>query len=283
MKNQIANYVKAGYSGLFIVSHEETRVEAELKAVAKATEFELRAWSLTTGIVDSNGEAIPETQDPLQVLGSISALPEKSILLLRDFHLFLAQPNPMLSRNLKDALAIGKSSNRVIVIVGCKLQLQPELEKEITVIEFSLPTREDLLVTLRGIADSAGIKLNGNTDKLLDAASGMTTTEAENAFALSIIETKTLSPDVIAREKSHTVRKNGLLEIVENSASLEEIGGLENLKRDLHEKRNLFSKEAREYGLPTPRGLLVLGQSYSYSYSYSGGRSMLRPYIDNNQ
>jgi SpoVK/Ycf46/Vps4 family AAA+-type ATPase len=128
------------------------------------------------------------------------------------------------------------------------------------VMEFKLPDREQLRVILEGIAESASLKLNGNTDRILDAAGGLTTTEAENAFALSVVEAKDVDPDVVAREKAHTVRKNGLLEIVEDTTTLDDIGGLENLKGTLHSMRNLFTKEARAYGLPTPRGQLYVGQ-----------------------
>jgi SpoVK/Ycf46/Vps4 family AAA+-type ATPase len=91
----------------------------------------------------------------------------------------------------------------------------------------------------------------------------MTTTEAADAFALAVVESgKTeIAPAVVAREKSNAVKKNGLLEIIEPKITLKDIGGLENLKRDLYEKRNLFTKAARDYGLPSPRPILVVGQA----------------------
>lgn len=265
MKNQIINYIRAGYPGLYITSHEEQRVESEMRAVAKDVKFQLFAWSVTDGIIkphDDPGkvESIKDTQSPDAALQEFAKLPEKSILLLRDFHMFLAEPNPLLFRLLKDTLALGKASNRVLVIVGCQLRLPPELEKEITVIEFKLPDREQLLGILEAIAAEAKVKLNGNTEKLLDAAGGLTTLEAENAFSLSVVEADDITPEVVAREKSYTVKKNGLLEIVESEVTLDQIGGLELLKADLVDQRNLFTKEAREYGLPAPRGKLVVGQ-----------------------
>jgi len=80
----------------------------------------------------------------------------------------------MIFRKIKDALALGKNSNRVIIIVGCSLRLPPELEKEITGIEYAMPTREQLMEVLETVADTNGVKLNGNTDKILDAAGGLT-------------------------------------------------------------------------------------------------------------
>lgn len=265
MRQKLLSYVRAGYAGLYITSWEEARVEAEIRAVAKERDFKLHVWSVTQGVIDvTDADApveIPDTQDPLAMLEAFTKLDEKSILVARDFHGFLADPNPLLYRKVKDALAIGKASNRVLIILGCVLKLPPELEKEVTVIEFKLPDRDQLKIVLDAIAKSAGVELNGNTDPILDAASGLTSTEAENAFALSVVEAKDILPEIVAREKAETVKKNGLLEIVSTKITLDEIGGLENLKADLFSKRNLFTKEAKEYGLPSPRPLLCVGQA----------------------
>lgn len=265
MKDQIKNYIRAGYAGLYITSHEEQRVESEMATVASETDFALFVWSVTDGIIKPDAdpgkiESFPDTNMPGAALAHIGKLPEKSILLLRDFHMFLAEPDPMLFRQLKDSLAFGKTSNRVIVIVGCQLRLPPELEKEITVLDYKLPDREQLRDILTAIASSERLKLDKTAEKILDAAGGLTTIEAENAFSLAVIESKTITPEIVAREKSYTVKKNGLLEIVENDVALDDIGGLEVLKADLLEQRNLFTKEARAYGLPAPRGKLVVGQ-----------------------
>jgi len=203
MTNQLTNYIKAGYPGLFIVSHEEQRVEAILKPVAADVQFRLFAWSITGGIVDTSNGASAGAEDPLEMLDQFNKLPEKSILLARDFHMFLADPNPLLFRKLKDSLIAGKNSNRVLIMVGCHCKLPPELEKEVTVIDFALPGRTQLLQVLETIAQSAGHTLNGNTDPILDAASGLTTIEAENAFALSFIEAGQIQPDIVAREKAN--------------------------------------------------------------------------------
>ncbi len=266
MKEKLQSYFKAGYAGLYIVSYEGQRVEAEVAAVAKALSFKFYSWTATNGVALHNGTNLELLgQDPHQpphydALNKFTTLPKKSALLLCDMHMYL-DPDPVFIRKLKDCLLLGKATNRVILILGCQLKLIPELEKEFTVIEFKLPDRDQLRVIAEGIAKSADLVLNGQTDKLLDAASGCTCIEAENAFALSVVETKDLTPDVVAREKAATLKKNGLLEIVESTVSLDDIGGLENLKKDLFTKRNLFTQEAKEYGLDTPRGLLVCGQA----------------------
>lgn len=262
MKKQIVNYVRAGYPGIYIISHEEQRVAFDMMAVAAETKFKLFYWSITEGVMNQQGEVeIADSSDPFTMLDSLPKLGEKSIILLRDFHLMLADVNPVMFRKLRDQLNIAKTENRCIVIVGCQLKLPPELEKEITVIDHKLPDRAELLHVLQTVAEQNSVTLNGHTDEVIDAAGGLTSIEAENAFALSIIEAKDVLPGIVSREKSATVRKNGLLEIVEDKITMADIGGLELLKADLHMKRNLFSKAAREYGLPTPRGQLYCGQA----------------------
>ena len=83
--------------------------------------------------------------------------------------------------------------------------------------------------------------------------------EAENAFALSVVESKAINPDDRGREKAHAIKKNGLLEIIDTTESLDSIGGLDLLKEWLLQRKDAFSKRAVEYGLPTPKGVLILG------------------------
>src|ERR1019366_8105511 len=82
---------------------------------------------------------------------------------------------------------------------------------------------------------------------------------AENASALSVVQSKAITPEIVAREKAQAVKKNGLLELIEAKESLDSIGGLDVLKEWLLKRRNAFSQRAIEYGLPTPKGLLIIG------------------------
>ena len=93
----------------------------------------------------------------------------------------------------------------------------------------------------------------------MQSALGLTTTEAENAFALSVVETKGIDHKVVAREKARTLKKNGLVEVVEATTSLDDIGGLGLLKDWLIRRGGAFSASAKAYGLPAPKGLLIVG------------------------
>jgi hypothetical protein len=261
MTDQITNYIRAGYPGIYLVSCEEARVEAELKSIAQNLEHKLYAWSISEGLVDaSDGHTVP-AQDPIQMLEAVEGLPENTMVLLKDFHQFLEDGNPVLVRRVKENLRAGKSKGKALVSVGCRLALPPELEREFVVVQFALPDKEKLGVVLDGIARSAGLAIpeNDARELLLDAACGLTSIEAENAFALSVVESGKLSAQIVAREKASEVKKGGLLEVFPVVASLEDIGGLDCLKGWLMQRRDAFGQEAKQYGLPSPKGLLIVG------------------------
>jgi AAA+ superfamily predicted ATPase len=261
MRNTIINYIRAGYPGLYLVSFEETRIEAELKAVAKALDYRLFGWSITEGLVDTADGHTRSAQDPIELMSAVDELPESTIILLKDFHQFLEDGNPVLVRKVKECLRVGKTKGRALVMVGCRLALPPELEREFVVVQFALPDKTQLGVVLDNIAGSAKLAKpeEDAREQLLDAACGLTSIEAENAFALSVVESKQLCSGIVAREKASEVKKGGLLEICALAAALEDIGGLEVLKAWLVQRRDAFGREAKAYGLPSPKGLLIVG------------------------
>ena len=261
MTSKITNYIRAGYPGIYLLSSEEARVEAELKAIAQSLEYRLYAWSVTEGLIDTSDGTAREAQGPMEVLSLLDETPENSLCVLRDFHPFLEDANPVLTRALKDRLRMGKTKGKVVIIVGCRLMLPPELEREVVVVSFSLPGKEELETVLDQIAVSANQSPPGTElrETLLDAASGLTTVEAENAFALSIVECGQLSATIVGREKANEVKKSGLLELIPATESLGDIGGLELLKYWLVQRKYAFGSEARQYGLPNPKGLLIVG------------------------
>jgi AAA+ superfamily predicted ATPase len=266
---RIVHYIQAGYAGLYLVSPEEQRVEAEIKSVVEHVnrtqkqneQYQLCYWSVVDGLVNTSNNQVRDASDPLDVLQAISESKERTVFLLKDYHLFLEDPNPIVLRKLKDVLLEAKTKQKPIIIAGCRLVLPPELERELTVIEFALPGKEALRHVLHGVMESAGIgsmELD-HREKVIDAASGLTTIEAENAFALSFVQTRTIEPSVVAREKSQAVKKNGLLEIIDAKETLDSIGGLDVLKSWLLKRKDAFGQRAKEYRLPTPKGLLILG------------------------
>ncbi|MCH7225019.1 AAA family ATPase [Haloferula sp. A504] len=264
----LQTYLRAGHPGLAVISSEEVRAEAEIASACAALGRSLHAWSSTEGLVDTGEGRVTPCPDPLEALQQLDGLfaadsssEPQHVVLLRDLQLHLDQSDPMLVRRIKDTLRVAKAHGHAIILLGCRLKLPAELEHEFTHIDFNLPGPEQLGVVLDGIAKSANLKdlPDELREAALQSALGLTTTEAENAFALSVVETSGIDPVVIAREKARTLKRNGLVEVVEASTSLEDIGGLDQLKAWLDRRAGAFSTEARSYGLPAPKGLLIVG------------------------
>jgi hypothetical protein len=203
MREQIITYIKAGFPGLYVQSSEEQRVEAEFKAIADSLKFGLHIWSANTRLMDVQKETVRSLNDPLEALLAVSELPEQSIVLLRDFQLFLTgEPNPVLVGQLKDVLRQAKTQSKTLVVVGCRVVLPFELEREFTLVEFALPGRDVLEMVLTEIVKSANLPDCPEAEAALAAASCLTTGEAENAFALSVASVGRIDPSLIAREKA---------------------------------------------------------------------------------
>jgi SpoVK/Ycf46/Vps4 family AAA+-type ATPase len=185
----------------------------------------------------------------------------RHVVLFRDLQLHLDQSDPMLVRRIKDVLRVAKANGHALILLGCRLKLPPELEHEITHVDFNLPDVSQLGTVLDGILKSAKLKAPHDAirEAALQSALGLTTTEAENAFALSVVETKGIDHKIVAREKARTLKRNGLVEVVEATTSLDDIGGLGLLKEWLQRRGGAFSASAKAYGLPAPKGLLIVG------------------------
>jgi AAA+ superfamily predicted ATPase len=261
----LSTYLRAGYPGLAVISSEEARAEAEIASVCTSLKRHLHAWSSTEGLIDvkeGRVTACPDPLDALQLLDGMFAVTNpRHVVLLRDIQLHMDQTDPMLVRRLKDTLRIAKTNGHALILLGCRLKLPPELDHEITHVDFNLPGPAELGTVLDGIIKSAKVKNLDETvrEAALQSALGLTTTEAENAFALSVVETKGIDHKIIAREKARTLKKNGLIEVVEATTSLDDIGGLGLLKSWLTGRASAFSESAKTYGLPAPKGLLIVG------------------------
>lgn len=261
----LITYLQAGYAGLAVITSEEVRAETEIAAVCTSLNRQLHAWSSTEGLVDLAEGRITHCADPLDVLQIIADMfgrtEPQTVVVLRDLQLHLEQTDPMLTRRIKDVLRIAKANGHALILLGCRLNLPAEIDHEITRIDFGLPDVNALDTVLNVILAASQIPdLDPAVrESALANALGLTTTEAENVFALSVIEAKAIDPAIIAREKASALKRNGLVEIVQSTTCLDDVGGLENLKEWLKRRAGAFGQAAKAYGLPAPKGLLIVG------------------------
>jgi len=263
--------VRARYPLVYLVTSEEQRVEAILGQLAETHGKVLLGWSVTAGYQRLGGAKTaqpPEgAREPLAAIAAIDKLPEPALVVLKDFHPYLS--DPAVVRALRELAQALKSSYTTVVLLSPTLVIPPEIEKEISVLDVPLPTTRDLLQLLKEIVDvvrqgnRAKVDLTkDDAEQLIQAALGLTLSEAENAFAKAIAHDGRLSRDdvsLVLEEKRQVIRKSGLLEYYPTDEKLQNVGGVDLLKTWLARRGAAFSEAARRFGLPEPKGLLLLG------------------------
>lgn len=253
----LENYIRAGYPAVAITTPEEHRAVGECRRVAKTLGMSLATWSSTQGLqIEGTNQKAP-IQDPVAALQATAKLPENCVFCLLDFHPFLRSPDVW--RTAKDMFPAQKARGIVYIFVSVSFDLPPELAREIVVTDLPLPTRGDLESLLLSVAEAAGMEIPDDPGTVGEAALGLTVSEAENAFALSLVVSGSFSAPVVAREKEQLVKKSGVLEIYSPDANMDAVGGLSELKRFLASRVSAYSPEAQAYGLPAPRGVLLVG------------------------
>jgi SpoVK/Ycf46/Vps4 family AAA+-type ATPase len=265
--------IRARYPLLYVVSWEEARVMGDLNEIANRLGKRVYEWSINNGIsryrnaLDRKPEGRKGTKDPILAIKEVLEFNEPSIFAFKDFHAYMKENQVV--RGLRDLAQALRNSYSTVVIVSPVTEIPPELEKELTIIDFPLPAKADLSALLQHIKSEVStnpayqIDLSPeNEERLVEAAIGLTLNEAENVFAKTLVMTKRLTETevpYIYAEKKQIIRKSGLLEYVDGIETIEGVGGLHRLKEWLAKRRLAFSREAREFGLPVPKGVLVLG------------------------
>ena len=263
--------VRARYPFVYLVSWEEQRVDSILGELARRHSKQLVEWSVTRGLRRTGGARatyqIEPVSKPVETLQAIGKLTDPSLVVLKDFHPYLDEP--IVVRALRELSHDLENSYSTVILLSPVLKIPVELEKDVTVLDVPLPDFSELLELLRGIArvlkqeGRAEVNLErGDVERLVRAALGLTLNEAENAFARAIALDDKLDADdiqLVLEEKRQVIRKSGLLEYFPTDEDLGGVGGLEYLKTWLDRRSSAFGDEARQFGLPEPKGLLLLG------------------------
>lgn len=261
--NEISTLIRARYPIIYIVSWEEQRVMDALKVIADERGKRIYNWSITQGM-GVNGGVDDTTRDPISALDYVLKSRDQAIFALKDFHPFINDNS--IIRKLRDLTNALKTSYKTLIIISPMLKLPAELEKEVTVIDYPLPGTDDLNTLLEGIRQSVkgNAQINTNLtpddrEHLLNAAQGLTANEAENVFAKSLVEKRGFDISIIVSEKEQIIRKTGMLEYYRASEEFGDVGGMELLKQWLTTRSMAFTEKAREFGLPQPKGIMLLG------------------------
>ncbi len=297
MKEELSILIKAQYPLIYLVTSEEERgedaiakiiekIEAD-KAPKKAPKNTERlserfleepnpegeyypyrrvfTWTVTHGMVEY-GQPRNTTQhntvSPEAAIEWVIRQKQDSIYIFKDIHPFI--DSPATTRWLRDAIASFKGTEKIIILMSPVQTVPIELEKEVVVLDYPLPTLQELDHVLdKQLSKTKPRRLNQEVkEKLLKAALGLTKDEAEKVYRKALVQAGRLTEgevEIILSEKKQLIRRNGILEYIEEDETIEAIGGLEEIKHWLRQRSNAFTERARAYGLPQPKGMLILG------------------------
>ncbi len=266
IKDQLDIYMRARFTLMVIFTQEEERAINTVLEVCESTKRPALAWDIADGFqwLTVNTGNPPTAKDPLSALDNIAKSDlNNGLFILKDFHELWS--NPQVKRKLRSLSQKLKYTKKSILITTTSSEVPPELKDEIVTIDFPLPLQEELTTVLDLLTQSSGVKVNLTDlgkEKIVQAAVGLTSAQAQRVFAKAIVKDGQLDErdiDLITQEKKQIIRENEALEYYAVTETPNDVGGLGMLKSWLHLRERAFTQEARNYGLPAPKGIALIG------------------------
>lgn len=260
--------IRARYSLLYIVGAEEEPIEAVIAQVALQVTPARRVlrWDLVRGWED-NGSGKGSVMAALDRIGK-TAVEEYTIFVLRDLHPVLKYPytekNAPVVRELRNLTRELKRSKKTIILTSVALELPEELKEEVTVIDFPLPNVQEIDSLISHVVEKPQqLQVSGLArEQLVKACQGLSRARIGRVLAKALAAKQQINEsdiDGVLEEKQQAIRQTGILEFFNSRESLKSVGGLENLKQWVKMRQDAFTEEARRYGIPNPKGVLLVG------------------------
>jgi len=257
-------FLKARYPIIYINTIEEDRVEYVIRKNIKTNlKRSIYSWDFVDGYTNNPNNQGFGKRNPLQALELVEKLnPETpAIFLLKDFNRFLNDLS--ISRKLRNLSRILKLQPKTIIIIGSELNIPRELQDLITVLQFQLPTEEEIIKELQRLTQSLQIDVDIKLfENLTRSCQGLSLERIRRVLSKIIATYKTINENsisILLSEKKQIISQTEILEYWSVNEKFDGLGGLKNLKDWLKKRQTAFSSQAVNYGLPTPRGLLLIG------------------------
>lgn len=275
-KRPIVNYLKARYPILAIESFEEERAIVEIQKMAQEIHHELYVWNSTDGVKQNGKEAGSKTNDLKAAIdfceNKAREQGNKSIFVFCDAHTYLSGTpnNAVYRRRIKDfAINIRNRYQSNCILVSPAFELSNDLQKEVTFVEFPLPSRDDIKKQITEFVNRyrnvQGVTVDVDDDlieRFVNASIGLTNVEIENCFSKALVSDRLLDEGDLKdllNEKKQIVKKSGILEFVDTNLNLSDVGGLTTLKKWLELRSHCFDETAKAFGVKAPKGVLLTG------------------------
>lgn len=257
-------YLRARFTLVVLVTAEEERALQAIRVVCERSHRACLAWDVADGFQAlSGGRTSLAARDALSALEQIDKAEGDSLFVLKDFHELWN--NAQIKRKLRNVAQRLKFTKKSIVITSLTGKLPDELKDEAVLIEFPSPSAAELEEVLNQLTRTPGVKVNLTPlgrEKLVQAALGLSAAQAQRVFAKAIVRHGTLDDrdiDLVTEEKKQIIRESEALEFYAVTETPDDVGGLQVLKSWLRLRERAFTQEARNYGLPVPKGIALLG------------------------
>jgi hypothetical protein len=257
--------LRARYPLIYIPTYEEERVEGAISAAAaNLGNRPVYTWDFVDGYQGNPNDAGFGKRNPLQALEFVEKLPASApaVLILRDYHRFL--DDVAIARKLRNLARLLKSQPKNLVLLSPRVAIPDDLTEVLTVVEFPLPSAGEIKAEVERLVQTSGnYSLSGKIiDDLVRSCQGLSMDRIRRVLARAIASHGELQPedvDLVLEEKRQTIRQTQILDFYPATEQISDIGGLDNLKDWLLRRGGSFTDKARQYGLPHPRGLMLLG------------------------
>jgi len=256
--------IKSRTSLIWIRTKEEERLEKLINISCERLNIKrFIGWDCVSGIKGLINEDGKFSNNPLGVLNWLKEQnsEEPTILLVKDFHKFYDDPS--INRTIKKLSSVLKETSHNLIISSHLFPSSEELDELMTIIDLPLPGQEELKNLIKKIATNTNSNLEEqDLNELSIASSGLTEIKVKQVTAKALAQRGKISKEDIKdilEEKKQVIARSEILEFFEAKSSQDDIGGLNILKVWLNQRHRAFSEEAREYGLPIPKGVLLVG------------------------
>nr|YP_011007478.1 hypothetical protein V2496_pgp041 [Sporochnus bolleanus]WAM64907.1 hypothetical protein [Sporochnus bolleanus] len=262
--------LKARYPIIYILTIEEDRLEYTIRnAVINKNYSNLYIWDFIEGYKFNPIKKEFGKRNPLEALEFIENVNSvtPSIFILKDFRRFLKDLT--ISRKLRNLLYLLKIQPKTIIIIDSEVQIPNELKDHITILKFNLPTPKEIQNELTRLTRNLTFQgqLSQNIfEKVIQACQGLSLEKIRRVLGKAIVIYKQIDENsipIILGEKRQLISQNELLEFWSVNEKLENVGGAYNLKKWLNARTEIFSEAALNYGLVTPKGVLLIGMQGS--------------------
>ena len=267
---------------------EEMRAVRSVRAACASLNLVVFEWSIASGLTrcgnnvpepvldspyatghgsDQNAQAIYNSREPAQALSNMEGITIEAAFVLKDFHRHM--DDPVVVRLLRDVGQKFSANRRTLIITAPSIDVPPELASLVEYVELPLPDKQ----RLRQIIDETTVRLGktrtlkrtldtSGMNALTDSLRGLTEEETERTLSQVIVARYGLTPEIVTdvlQAKKELLRHSGMLEFVDVSDDMQSVGGLENMKRWLEQRRNAWDASARDFGLEPAKGVIILG------------------------